>query len=131
MPPFYTTRNGRVPRGPALPSRSARLEVAREDDAVVAFTVVKYVGAAYLLVIGVRAILTAGRDGDDQTPAADGPEAARRAGPETGLAAAREGLLVNALNPKTALFMSALLPQFLAPGSPAWLPAAPPNPWSG
>ena len=34
----------------------------------------------------------------------------------------REGLLVNAVNPKTALFMSALLPQFVTPDSPWWLP---------
>jgi threonine/homoserine/homoserine lactone efflux protein len=36
----------------------------------------------------------------------------------------RDGLLTNALNPKTALFRSALLPQLIEPGAPWWLPAA-------
>lgn len=90
-------------------------------QSVPAFTVVKYVGAAYLLFLGVRALLTAGRSTEDATAPTPTPGARPGAG---AAAAFREGLLVNALNPKTALFMSALLPQFLDAGSPAWLPAA-------
>ena len=86
---------------------------------VVAFTVLKWVGALYLCYIGIRSLISAIRPGG----------AADAAGPRTvapgGVAASyRDGLFTNALNPKTALFMSALLPQFTGPGDPAWLPVA-------
>jgi len=72
----------------------------------VAFTVVKLVGAAYLVLLGVRALLAA-RRGDYEPPDTSG--AATR-----GAAAAfRQGLLTNLLNPKVAVFFIALLPQFL------------------
>ncbi len=70
-----------------------------------AFTVVKYVGAAYLVYLGVRLLLV-------KTPVAVGavvPGGARRA--------LLEGVLVEALNVKTALFFLAFLPQFLEGGS--------------
>lgn len=71
-----------------------------------AFTVVKVVGAAYLLYLGVRAWLAAGRTAE---PAADGAQA------RGGWASAfSEGLLTNALNPKVAIFMIALVPQFVS-----------------
>lgn len=68
----------------------------------VAFDVVKYVGAAYLIVLGIMRL---------------------RSARETLLGAERErrtlrrlytqGVIVNTLNPKTALFIFALLPQFV------------------
>jgi threonine/homoserine/homoserine lactone efflux protein len=70
-----------------------------------AFTVVKYVGAAYLVYLGVRLLLV-------KAPVAVGavvPGGARRA--------LLEGVLVEALNVKTALFFLAFLPQFLVGGS--------------
>jgi threonine/homoserine/homoserine lactone efflux protein len=70
-----------------------------------AFTVVKYVGAAYLVYLGVRLLLV-------KAPVAVGavvPGGARRAW--------LEGVLVEALNVKTALFFLAFLPQFLVSGS--------------
>jgi len=70
-----------------------------------AFTVVKYVGAAYLVYLGVRLLLV-------KAPVAVGavvPGGARRA--------LLEGVLVEALNVKTALFFLAFLPQFLVSGS--------------
>jgi RhtB (resistance to homoserine/threonine) family protein len=79
---------------------------------VVAFSVVKWVGVAYLLYLGVRSLRSAAT-----REAAAAPVAGRAGG-------YREGLLVNALNPKTALFMSALLPQFVTPDSPWWLTVA-------
>ena len=78
-----------------------------------AFTVVKYVGAAYLVYLGVRLLLSR------STPAAQGEVVAggtRRA--------LLEGILVEALNVKTALFFLAFLPQFLESGSPAVLQLA-------
>jgi threonine/homoserine/homoserine lactone efflux protein len=66
-----------------------------------AFSVVKYAGAAYLIFLGVRMIATAGqRDG--------APRAA-------GANAARQGALTELLNPKTALFFLTFLPQFAQP----------------
>jgi threonine/homoserine/homoserine lactone efflux protein len=66
-----------------------------------AFSVVKYAGAAYLVYLGVRKWLE--RD--------DHPVFARRAEPLR--RAFARGAVVNMLNPKTALFFLAFLPQFV------------------
>lgn len=70
-----------------------------------AFSVVKYVGAAYLLYLGVRLLLA-------KAPAA--AAAVARGGARQALL---EGVLVEALNVKTALFFLAFLPQFLDSGT--------------
>jgi threonine/homoserine/homoserine lactone efflux protein len=67
----------------------------------VAFNVVKYAGAAYLVVLGIRRLLD--RDGD--TAVARPQEPLRQA--------FLRGAIVNVLNPKTALFFLAFLPQFV------------------
>jgi threonine/homoserine/homoserine lactone efflux protein len=73
----------------------------------VAFTVVKLVGAAYLVLLGIRALLAARRGEYDDVGHVPGARA-------TGaLAAFRQGLVTNLLNPKVAVFFVALLPQFL------------------
>lgn len=74
----------------------------------VAFTVVKLVGAAYLVLLGVQALLAARRGGYEQTPEPDGEKARHGA-----VAAFRQGLLTNLFNPKVAVFFVALWPQFL------------------
>lgn len=72
----------------------------------VAFTVVKLIGAAYLVLLGIRALIAARRGGYAEM-ATDGPA-------QRGAAAAfRQGLFTNLLNPKVAVFFVALLPQFL------------------
>lgn len=76
----------------------------------VAFTVVKLVGAAYLVLLGIRALLAA-RRGDYERPDTSGP------GARTAAAALRQGLLTNLLNPKVAVFFIALLPQFIPAGA--------------
>ncbi len=69
-----------------------------------AFSVVKYVGAAYLIYLGARALF--GGEG----------EASERDLPPMNLSQIyRQGVIVNALNPKTALFFLAFLPQFVDP----------------
>jgi threonine/homoserine/homoserine lactone efflux protein len=73
----------------------------------VAFTAVKLVGAAYLVLLGIRALLAARRG--DYADAEHVP-GARATG---ALAAFRQGLVTNLLNPKVAVFFIALLPQFL------------------
>jgi len=69
-----------------------------------AFAVVKYLGAAYLIYLGIRRVLD-------------------RAEPEAGAGPGRaplarifgQGIVVNVLNPKTGLFFLAFLPQFVDP----------------
>jgi threonine/homoserine/homoserine lactone efflux protein len=70
-----------------------------------AFTVVKLVGAVYLVVVGIRRI--AGRDDSKQVQAPPAP--LRRI--------YRQGVIVNVFNPKTALFFLAFLPQFIDRGA--------------
>ena len=67
-----------------------------------AFAAVKYLGAAYLIWLGLRRIF-----GPEAAPDAT-PGAARRGYLEL----VRDGFIVNLLNPKTALFFFAFLPQF-------------------
>jgi threonine/homoserine/homoserine lactone efflux protein len=69
----------------------------------VAFNVVKYAGAGYLVYLGVRKLL----ERELETRIEQKPEPLRRA--------FVRGTVVNALNPKTALFFLAFLPQFVAP----------------
>ena len=71
-------------------------------SSALAFSVVKYAGAAYLVWLGLKKIF--GR--------AEAPEAS--AAPKTASRARllRDGFVVNLLNPKTALFFLAFLPQF-------------------
>jgi threonine/homoserine/homoserine lactone efflux protein len=69
-----------------------------------AFTIVKYAGAAYLIYLGIRALLAR-----RQTPVAV-PERAR-----TDRRLFWEGFLVDFLNPKVALFFLAFFPQFIDP----------------
>lgn len=68
------------------------------------FRLIRYAGAAYLLVIGVREL----RPLKD-----DGPK--HRAPPRNHLRMIRDGILVDLLNPKTVLFFLAFLPQFVRP----------------
>jgi threonine/homoserine/homoserine lactone efflux protein len=67
----------------------------------VAFSTVKYAGAAYLIYLGVRKLL-------ERSPAEE-HEPAR----ESLRRAFARGAVVNILNPKTALFFLAFLPQFI------------------
>lgn len=65
-----------------------------------AFAVVKYAGAAYLVGVGILTL--AGRR-----------EPPSEAAPADGARLFRQGVVVNVLNPKTALFFLAFLPQFV------------------
>jgi threonine/homoserine/homoserine lactone efflux protein len=74
----------------------------------VAFTVVKLVGAAYLVLLGVQALLAARRGGYEQAEEPKVEQARRSA-----FTAYRQGLITNLFNPKVAVFFVALWPQFL------------------
>ena len=81
-------------------------------SSAVAFSVVKWLGAAYLVWLGLRQIL--GRDGGDQ-------EAPLSGSGEDRLRVFSQSVLVQVLNPKVALFFLAFLPQFVDPSrSAAW-----------
>jgi threonine/homoserine/homoserine lactone efflux protein len=69
-----------------------------------AFNVVKYLGAVYLIYLGVRKLL----ERDTATPV-DAPR------PQKLSRIFTQGIIVNVLNPKTALFFFAFLPQFANP----------------
>ena len=87
---------------------SAAIGVAALLEAsAVAFTVVKVVGAAYLLYLGIRALRSASRRDESSGPAGDG------GGTESIWTSFRQGLLCNVLNPKAAAFFVALMPQFV------------------
>jgi RhtB (resistance to homoserine/threonine) family protein len=72
-----------------------------------AFNVVKTVGAAYLVWIGIQSIREA-----SQPAATNAAKQGRAGGPFL------QGFLTNILNPKVAVFYLTFLPQFIAPGEP-------------
>jgi RhtB (resistance to homoserine/threonine) family protein len=78
-----------------------------------AFTVLKWIGAAYLMWMGVKLLFAQG-GGSSIVPA----DAARVHQPADLLRIYRRGFLTNVLNPKVALFFLAFVPQFIAPGTP-------------
>jgi threonine/homoserine/homoserine lactone efflux protein len=76
------------------------------------FMVLKLLGAAYLVWLGLRTIMDARRS--------TGPDMGGVSAPAMGTRRAfREGVVVEALNPKTAAFFLAFIPQFLDPSAGA------------
>ena len=75
---------------------------------VTAFTVLQWVGAAYLVYVGLRLLLARGGAG----LALEAGDATR---PWNGRTVFLRGFLTNVLNPKVALFFLAFVPQFIAP----------------
>ena len=69
----------------------------------VAFNTVKYLGAAYLVYLGIRRLLQPAAMPDAELEKASIGQLMR------------QGVMVSILNPKDALFFLALLPQFVAP----------------
>lgn len=80
----------------------------------VAFTILKFAGAAYLIYLGISTL----RSRDDVT--LDRPDGAPTL--PSGQAWL-QGLVSSLLNPKLGVFFLTLLPQFIAPGDPAALRA--------
>ena len=75
----------------------------------VAFAVVKWLGVAYLIYLGVKTLLDKGDFGEVDLASV----------PHRG--AFRQGIVAEALNPKTALFFLAFIPQFVNPdGNVFW-----------
>lgn len=72
-----------------------------------AYNLVKYAGAAYLVYLGIRTLLSRG---PEPMESAEAYRDVRRA--------FWQGVTTEALNPKTALFFLAFLPQFISPHGP-------------
>jgi threonine/homoserine/homoserine lactone efflux protein len=85
------------------------------STSAMAFSVVKWVGAAYIVYVGIG-MLRARLKGD-ATPAAGGVTAAAVPLPYRKIFA--QGFLTNVLNPKVALFFLAFVPQFISADSPS------------
>jgi threonine/homoserine/homoserine lactone efflux protein len=77
-------------------------------SSALAFTIVKYLGAAYLIYLGLRKLFTPEAI---QAPSNRQPQSLRRI--------FSQGVVVATLNPKTALFFVAFLPQFVDPSQDA------------
>jgi threonine/homoserine/homoserine lactone efflux protein len=73
-------------------------------SSALAFDVVKYLGAAYLIYLGVRKLLARAEEVENETIK-----------PESLARIYWQGFAINLLNPKTALFYFAFLPQFVDP----------------
>ncbi len=69
----------------------------------IAFTVVKYAGAAYLVYLGIQALRAPGAPSLPEVPQ-----------PASLWPIFRDGFVVALLNPKTAIFFAAFLPQFMS-----------------
>ncbi|MFT2817602.1 LysE family transporter [Leifsonia sp. A12D58] len=77
----------------------------------VAFNVIRYAGAAYLVYLGIRQFLS--------TPQVD-EESVEALRNESAWSMFRRGLWVNLLNPKAIVFFLAFLPQFIRLDQPLW-----------
>ncbi|MBZ6076822.1 LysE family translocator [Microvirga puerhi] len=73
-------------------------------SSALAFAIVKYLGAAYLIWMGIRTLMA--RDADPGAPKVTAEPLKR---------IFRDGFVVNLFNPKTAIFFLAFLPQFVDP----------------
>jgi threonine/homoserine/homoserine lactone efflux protein len=78
-------------------------------SSAIAFSTVKYVGAAYLVYVGIRKWLER-----------DEPAELEARPSRSGRRVFTQGIVVNVLNPKTALFFLAFLPQFIDRDRTVW-----------
>lgn len=90
-----------IATGDLLHTAMATLGLSAVTSAL-AFSLVKYAGAAYLIYLGIRALMERGED----------IKLAQSRLVDTSLAF-RQAVLAELLNPKTALFFLAFLPQFV------------------
>ena len=73
---------------------------------IIAFSVVKYIGAAYLIYLGIKSLHNAGVNLESAT---------KYTVVVSPRAAFKQGILVDIFNPKAAIFFMAFLPQFVRP----------------
>lgn len=90
-----------------------------------AFTLLRWLGAAYLVWLGIGMLRSTFVSNDAAArapmPQASAPSSSSSSAAQSGVSAKRafvQGFLTNALNPKVALFFLAFLPQFIDPAAP-------------
>ncbi len=83
------------------------------SQSILLFNTIKLLGAAYLIYIGVKSLLSKRAGPSDETIV--GPSSQKDI---SSLAAVRLGFLTNALNPKATLFFLALFTQVISPSTP-------------
>jgi RhtB (resistance to homoserine/threonine) family protein len=87
------------------------------SQSIIIFSIIKYIGAAYLLYIGYKSLCARPRveelGADEERPSAQ----------LFALAAIRVGFLTNVLNPKATLFFLALFTQVIDPATPKYVQA--------
>jgi threonine/homoserine/homoserine lactone efflux protein len=74
------------------------------------FEIIKFLGAGYLIYLGIRAILTKSNFNEN----------IQALPPTDKWKLLKQGIITNALNPKVALFFLSFLPQFIQTGSPLY-----------
>ena len=84
------------------------------EESVVAFTIFKFAGAAYLGYLGLRSLFASLHRSKQEIL----PHPVSRATSLTKWGALRQGLLNNLLNPKAGAIFATALPQFIHPGDP-------------
>ena len=82
------------------------------EDLVVAFSIFKYAGAAYLGYLGLRSLIASFRASKQASVKSCDPQTTHLGG----VVAFRQGLLSNLLNPKAGAIFATTLPQFINPG---------------
>ena len=79
---------------------------------ILIFNIIKYLGATYLIYIGVQSLLSKKQKVSFEE---------KKDVDLTALQAIKIGFLTNLLNPKATLFFLAFFPMVLSPGTPAWV----------
>ncbi len=82
------------------------------EDSVVAFSIFKFAGAAYLGYLGLRSLIVSFKTSKQASVTTPAPQTTRLGE----LVAFRQGLLSNLLNPKAGAIFATTLPQFINPG---------------
>ncbi|BBD37146.1 amino acid transporter [Aminobacter sp. Y103A] len=94
------------------------------EQAPMLFEAIRLAGAAYLVWLGLSMFMGWGKPhGDAASPASPSPASQSLASPSLASQSLRDSIIVEILNPKTALFFLTFLPQFVDPAAalPVWL----------
>ncbi|NIY75806.1 LysE family translocator [Thalassospira sp. HF15] len=79
-----------------------------------AFAIVKWIGVAYLVWLGIGALRSSFAKSETE-PCSEEPSTPISTKPMTAFGAWRQGVMIDVLNPKVAIFFMAFLPQFVDP----------------
>ncbi|MBA8908907.1 LysE family translocator [Aminobacter ciceronei] len=94
------------------------------EQAPMLFEAIRLAGAAYLVWLGLSMFMGWDKSpGDAASPASSSPASQSLASPSLASQSLRDSIIVEILNPKTALFFLTFLPQFVDPAAalPVWL----------